>query len=289
MNYLFHILTMISIYAVLGLSLNLVLGFGGMLSLCHAAFYGIGAYTFSLLMMDAGFSFLAALPIAVLASGLAALLIGAVTLRLRGDFFVLSTLGFQTIIFVVLYNWVDFTRGPYGIPGIPRPEILGFSFNAPWAMFLLAAAVALLAWWICLRLSQWPFGRTLQAVRDDALAAQSLGKNPLAFTLTAFALGGALAALAGGLFAAYASYIDPTSFMLEESVFILCVVVIGGAGNLQGPVIGAIILVLLPELLRFVGLPDSIAANLRQIIYGLLLVLMMRFRPQGIAGRYAFD
>jgi branched-chain amino acid transport system permease protein len=289
MNYLFHILTMISIYAVLGLSLNLVLGFGGMLSLCHAAFYGIGAYTFSLLMMDAGFPFLAALPLAVLASGVAALLIGAVTLRLRGDFFVLSTLGFQTIIFVVLYNWVDFTRGPYGIPGIPRPEIFGFSFNAPWAMFLLAAAVALLAWWICLRLSQWPFGRTLQAVRDDALAAQSLGKNPLAFTLTAFALGGALAALAGGLFAVYASYIDPTSFMLEESVFILCVVVIGGAGNLQGPVIGAIILVLLPELLRFVGLPDSIAANLRQIIYGLLLVLMMRFRPQGIAGKYAFD
>lgn len=289
MNYLFHILTMISIYAVLGLSLNLVLGFGGMLSLCHAAFYGIGAYTFALLMMDAGFPFLAALPLAVLASGVAALLIGAVTLRLRGDFFVLSTLGFQTIIFVVLYNWVDFTRGPYGIPGIPRPEIFGFSFNAPWAMFLLAAAVALLAWWICLRLSQWPFGRTLQAVRDDALAAQSLGKNPLAFTLTAFALGGALAALAGGLFAAYASYIDPTSFMLEESVFILCVVVIGGAGNLQGPVIGAIILVLLPELLRFVGLPDSIAANLRQIIYGLLLVLMMRFRPQGIAGKYAFD
>jgi branched-chain amino acid transport system permease protein len=289
MNYLFHILTMISIYAVLGLSLNLVLGFGGMLSLCHAAFYGIGAYTFSLLMMDAGFPFLAALPLAVLASGVAALLIGAVTLRLRGDFFVLSTLGFQTIIFVVLYNWVDFTRGPYGIPGIPRPEIFGFSFNAPWAMFLLAAAVALLAWWICLRLSQWPFGRTLQAVRDDALAAQSLGKNPLAFTLTAFALGGALAALAGGLFAVYASYIDPTSFMLEESVFILCVVVIGGAGNLQGPVIGAIILVLLPELLRFVELPDSIAANLRQIIYGLLLVLMMRFRPQGIAGRYAFD
>lgn len=289
MNYLFHILTMISIYAVLGLSLNLVLGFGGMLSLCHAAFYGIGAYAFALLMMDAGFPFLAALPVAVLASGLAALLIGAVALRMRGDFFVLATLGFQTIIFVVLYNWVEFTRGPYGIPGIPRPEILGFSFNAPWAMFLLAASVALLVWWICLGLAQWPFGRTLQAVRDDALAAQSLGKNPLSFTLTAFALGGALAALAGGLFAAYASYIDPTSFMLEESVFILCVVVIGGAGNLRGPVVGAVVLVLLPELLRFVGLPEALAANLRQIIYGLLLVLMMRFRPQGIAGKYAFD
>ena len=289
MNYLLHILTMISIYTVLGLSLNLVLGFGGLLSLCHAAFYGIGAYAFSLLIMDAGFPFLAAMPVAVLASGLAALLIGAVTLRLRGDFFVLSTLGFQTIIFVVLYNWVDFTRGPYGIPGIPRPEIFGFTFIAPWAMFLLAAAVALLVWWVCLNLARWPFGRTLQAVRDDALAAQSLGKNPLFFTLTAFALGGALAALAGGLFAAYASYIDPTSFTLEESVFILCVVIIGGAGNLRGPMVGAVVLVLLPEILRFVGLPDAIAANLRQIIYGLLLVLMMRFRPQGIAGKYAFD
>lgn len=289
MNYLFHILTMISIYAVLGLSLNLVLGFGGMLSLCHAAFYGIGAYAFALLMMHAGFPFLVAMPVAVVAAGIAALLIGAVALRLRGDFFVLATLGFQTIIFVVLYNWVDFTRGPYGIPGIPRPEMLNFSFDAPWAMFLLAASVALLVWWICLNLARWPFGRSLQAVRDDALAAQSLGKNPLFFTLTAFSFGGGLAALAGGLFAAYASYIDPTSFMLEESVFILCVVVIGGAGNLQGPLVGAVVLVLLPEILRFVGLPDAIAANLRQIIYGLLLVLVMRFRPQGIAGKYAFD
>lgn len=289
MNYLFHILTMMSIYVVLGLSLNLILGFGGMLSLCHAAFYGIGAYAFALLVTEAEFTFVTALPVAVLVSGLAALLVGAISLRLRGDFFVLATLGFQTIIFVVLYNWVDLTHGPYGISGIPRPDVFGITFNDPWAMFLFAAAAALLVWWICLNLARWPYGRTLQAVRDDALAAESLGKSPLYFTLTAFALGGALAALAGVLFAAYASYIDPTSFMLEESVFILCVVVIGGAGNLRGPLLGAVVLVSLPELLRFVGMPDAVAANLRQIIYGLLLVLMMRFRPQGIAGKYAFD
>lgn len=289
MNYAFHILTMIAIYVTLGLSMNLIVGFGGKLSLCHAAFYGIGAYVYALLVIDAGFPFWVALPSAILASGVSALVIGAVALRMQGDFFVLATLGFQTMVFVVLYNWVGLTKGPYGIAGIPRPELFGFSFNAPWAMFLLAAILAAIVWWLCLRLAQSPFGRTLKAVRDDAIAAQSLGKSPFRFTLAAFTFGGAFAALAGGLFAVYASYIDPTSFTLDESVFVLCVVIIGGAGTVRGPVVGAIVLVLLPELLRFVGLPDAIAANLRQIIYGLLLVLMMRFRPQGVAGRYAFD
>lgn len=289
MNYAFHILTMIAIYVTLGLSMNLIVGFGGRLSLCHAAFYGIGAYAYALLVVNVGLPFWVAFPAAALTSGLSAFIIGAVALRMKGDFFTLATLGFQTIVFVVLYNWVGLTKGPYGIAGIPRPNLFGFSFNAPWAMLLFAASLATLVWWLCLQLARSPFGRTLQAVRDDTLAAQSLGKSPLQFTLAAFTFGGAFAALAGGLFAVYASYIDPTSYTLDESVFILCVVVIGGAGTMRGPIVGAIVLVLIPELLRFVGLPDAIAANLRQIIYGLLLVLIMRFRPQGIAGRYAFD
>lgn len=289
MNYAFHILTMIAIYVILGSSMNLIVGFGGRISLCHAAFYGIGAYAYSLLVMNLEFSVFIALPAAVLASGLSALIIGAVALRLHGDFFALATLGFQTIIFVVLYNWVVLTKGPYGITGIPRPDFMGLSGNSPWLMFVLASICATIVLWLCMQLTRSPFGRTLQAVRDDSIAAQSLGKAPLRFNLTAFTIGGALAALAGAIYAVYASYIDPTSFTLDESVFILCVVVIGGAGTVRGPVVGSIILVMLPELLRFVGLPDAIAANLRQVIYGLLLVLMMRFRPQGIAGRYAFD
>jgi branched-chain amino acid transport system permease protein len=280
---------MISLYVVLGLSLNFVVGYGGMLSLCHAAFYGIGAYAFAMQATNASTPFLVAFPVAVLIGGIAALLVGMVALKLEGDFFVLATLAFQTIVFSVLYNWVDFTRGPYGISGIPRPSFFGFSLDAPWAIFLLVASHATLVCWISLYIARLPFGRTLQAVRDDALAAQSLGKNPTRFRLTAFALGGGLAASAGAMFACFASYIDPTSFTVDESVFILCVVIIGGAGNIRGPIVGAIVLVLLPEILRFLGLPDTVAASLRQIIYGLLLIVMMRLRPQGIAGRYAFD
>jgi branched-chain amino acid transport system permease protein len=289
MNYILHILTMIAVYVILGLSANLIVGYGGRLSLCNAAFYGIGAYAYALPVVNLGLPSWVALPAAIFAGGISALVIGTIALRLHGDFFVLATLGFQTIVFACLYNLTEITKGPYGIAGIPRPRILGLSFNAPLAMFLFAATVAAIVWWICLQLAQSPFGRTLQAVRDDALAAQSLGKDPLRFTLTAFVFVGSLAALGGALFAAYASYIDPTSFTLDESVSILCIVIVGGAGTIRGPIIGAIILVLLPELLRFIGLPDVVAANLRQIIYGLLLIVMMRFRPQGIAGRYAFD
>ncbi len=289
MNYAFHILTMISLYVILGLSLNLVVGYGGMLSLCHAAFYGIGAYASTLLMVKAGWSFLPSLAVAVTVVGVIAYLISIPSIRFHGDFFVLATLGFQIIIFSILYNWVGFTKGPYGISGIPRPTLLGLKVVSPPGFFAFSLVLTLVVWFITRRLAKTPYGRTLEAVRDDEMAALALGKNVTRFKRSVFCIAGGLAAVAGVLFASYASYIDPTSFTLDESVFILCVVIIGGAGNMRGPIIGAMILVLLPELLRFVRMPDAIAANMRQVIYGLLLVMMMRFRPQGIAGKYAFD
>lgn len=289
MSYLLHILTMIGIYTILGLSLNLALGYGGILTLCHAAFYGIGAYAFTLLVVSAEVPFLAALPAAVLITSLIAYLVSLAALRLKGDFFVLATLGFQVITFAVLINWVDLTRGPYGIEGIPSPVVAGLRFQGPGANLLLVLLFAFAVWFVLSRILRHPFGRTLKAIRDDEIAAQSLGKNTVKFKRIAVAAAGGFAAIAGALFAGYASFIDPTSFTLDESVFILCVVIIGGAGNLKGPLIGAVVLVVIPEMLRFVGMPDAVAATLRQIIYGLLIILMMRFRPQGIAGEYAFD
>lgn len=289
MNYVFHILIMVSLYVILGLSLNLAVGYGGMLSLCQAAFYGIGAYASALLMMNAGWSFLPSFAIAVIAGGVIAYLISIPSTRFHGDFFVLATLGFQIIIFSILYNWIGFTKGPYGISGIPRPTLWGLKIVSTPGFFFFSLVLAVVVWFITRRLAKSPYGRTLEAVRDDELAALALGKNATRFKRSAFCIAGGLAAVAGVLFAGYASYIDPTSFTLDESVFILCVVIIGGAGNMRGPIIGAVILVVLPELLRFVRMPEAIAANMRQVIYGLLLVLMMRFRPQGIAGKYAFD
>lgn len=289
MNYIFHILVMVCLYGLLGLTLNLVVGYSGMLSLCHGAFYGIGAYASTLLMTKLGWPYVPSFLASVLICGAIAYLISIPSIRFHGDFFVLATLAFQFITFSIFYNWTSLTRGPYGISGIPRPSVGEWTVKSPWMFFVLALFVAVSVGLVIWRLSHSPYGRALQAIRDNELAAQALGKNVNRFKRSAFALAGMLAAAAGVLFAGYTSYIDPTSFTLDESVFILCVVIIGGAGNLRGPIVGAVILVLLPELLRFLQIPDAVAANARQIIYGLLLVLMMRFRPQGIAGKYAFD
>jgi len=289
MNYLWHILVMINIYSILALSLNLVAGYGGLLSLCHAAFYGVGAYATTLLMMKAGWGFFPALFAAVLLTTLLSLIVAVPSLRLKGDYFVLATLGFQIIIFVILYNWVSLTRGPYGIPGIPIPQLAGITVNSVFRYFLFSGVLAGLCGWLLWMLKASPFGRVLKAVREDEIAAAALGKNVPLLKVTAFALAAAFAAVPGALFAGYMRYIDTTSFTLMESVFILSVIIIGGAGNFIGPVVGAVFMVLLPEALRFLHIPDAVAANMRQIIYGLLLIVLMRYRPQGLLGEYRFD
>ncbi len=282
MNYIIHLLVMVCLYAMLVQSLNLVVGYGGLLSLCHAAFYGLGAYICTLLMMNVGWSFTVSLAAAVICTGLLAWLVSFPATRLHGDFFVLATLGFQMITFAILYNWVEVTKGYYGIPGIPRPSFFGFSISSPSAFLFLALVATILCFGLFWWLGASPYGRTLQAIREDEVAAASLGKDVNAFKRSAFTWAGAIAAVPGALYATYTSYIDPTGFGLSESIFILCLLVIGGAGNLRGPLIGATVLVLLPELLRFLSVPDSIAANLRQILYGLAIIAMMRLRPQGM-------
>ena len=289
MNYLWHILTLITIYVILGMSLNLAVGYTGLLSMCHAAFYGIGAYATTLLMMNAGWAFFPALLGAVLVTTACSLVIAIPSLRLRGDYFVLATLGFQIIVFSILYNWVDFTRGPYGIPGIPVPTVLGRPLESISSYFLFSLLFASICGLLLWAIKVSPFGRTLRAIREDEMAAASLGKNVPRFKTRAFVISAAFAAVPGALFACYMRYIDPTSFTLSESVFILSIVIIGGAGSLAGPVVGAALMVILPEVLRFLQIPDSIAANMRQIIYGLSLILLMRYRPQGIAGEHTFD
>jgi branched-chain amino acid transport system permease protein len=288
-NYLLHLAIVIAIYTILAESLNLAAGYGGMLSLAHAAFFATGAYSVAILMTRLQMQFFTSVLIGMCVAGGLALFVGWVALRFRGDFFILVTLGFQAIIYTLLHNWLTLTGGPYGISGIPRPNVLGVSMVNLWAFAGLAAIVAAGIAAIHGRLVHCPFGRTLQAVRDDELAATSVGKNALLVKASAFIVSGALASVAGALFASYYGYVDPTTFTLEESVFIFAVVVVGGIGNLKGPVIGAMIMVLLPEILRFLQIPDTVAASIRQVLYGALLVLMMFFRPQGVAGRYSFE
>ena len=289
MNYLLHLFIMISIYSVLAMSINIITGYAGLLSLAHAAFYGIGAYTTTLMMIKLGINFFPALICGIIVTGLLSLAIGYPSLKLKGDYFVLTTIGFQIIVFSILYNWISLTRGPYGIPGIPRPSLLGHEVSSLPEYFVFSLIIALVVFIFVRLLANSPFSRALRAMRDVELAASAMGKDVFRLKFCSIMVGSSLAAIAGALYATYVTYIDPTSFTLDESIFILTLLLVGGSGNLRGPIVGAIFMVLLPEALRFIGLPDTIAPNVRQIIYGLLLIILMRYRPQGLAGEYRFE
>jgi branched-chain amino acid transport system permease protein len=289
MDYLLHVLILIGIYVILSVSLNLIAGYTGLLSIAQAAFYGVGAYIAALMALNLQSSFLVNMVCAVILSGLVGALVGIPSLRIHDDYFVIASFAFQIITFSVLNNWVSFTGGPMGLPGIPHPVIFGWRVSSHLGFLLLVGCCCALTMWVSQRLVYSPFGRVLQAIREDEVLAQAAGKNVPAYKVTVFVIGAGMAAVAGVMYAYYFSFIDPSSFTVGESIFIISIVIIGGAGSLWGPVIGAVVLVTLPELLRFLGLPASVAANLRQIIYGSLLVVFMLWRPQGLVGKFSFQ
>lgn len=289
MEYFLHILVLIGIYTVLAVSLDLLAGHTGLLSVAHAAFYGLGAYTSALLAVRLGAPFLVGLLVGMVVAVLVSLIVSLPSLRLHDDYFVIATFGFQMILFSIFNNWMDVTRGPLGIPGIPQPSILGWAIQSHVGFVGLAVALAAFAYVVVSRISTSPFGRVLRAIREDEVFVTALGKNTLRCKVTAFAVSAALAASAGSLYAHYITYIDPTSFTVTESILVISMVIIGGAGSPWGPLIGAVALVTLPEALRFVGFPSAVAANLRQIFYGTLLVVMMMVRPRGLVGHYGFE
>ncbi len=286
MEYLIHLAIFSSIFAILAISLDLVLGYTGLLSVTHAAFYGIGAYATALMLKAWGISFFIALPLAVVITMFVALAIGLVLSKFKTDYYALANLGFNVILFAVLLNWHDLTRGPLGIPGIARPELFGFRFSES-ITFLILALVLLIATYALARfIVKSSFGRVLTAIREDEKAVSVFGYHTPSYKLIIFIIAAGMAAVAGALLATYITFIDPTSFTIVESIFVLAIVILGGAGSLRGPLLGAVILILLPELLRFVGFPSDIAAQMRQVMYGLILVGLMLYRPQGIWGKY---
>ena len=286
MEYLLHIGIMLCIYIILVLSTNLTVGMANLLTMCQAAFYGIGAYIGTYFLMQFNMPFLLIALLVMLATGLTSLLVSYASVKLKGDYFILGTLGFQMIVYTILYNWTSVTRGPYGIPGIPSIKLFGvWSLNGIYAYFFLALVLAIGVALVFNRLQHSPYGRMLKAIRTDELSAKALGRNTVRLKAWAFFISAAFAGVAGLVYASYVSYIDPTSFTLDESIFIITALIIGGIGSrVWGPVVGAAVVVILPELLRFVGLPDAVAANLRQVIYGLVLIVLMFVRPQGLLG-----
>jgi branched-chain amino acid transport system permease protein len=286
MEYFIHIGIIFSIYGILALSLNLVVGYTGLLSLAHAALYGIGAYTVALFSTKLGIGFFPSVLIGMALSAVVALVIGIAVSRFRDDFYVLATLGMTVIVGNLFLNLQSVTRGPLGIPGIARPSIGSFVFSENIYFFILALVILGLVYLIAQYITKSSFGRVLKSIREDENALQVFGYKTHYFKLLIFMIAGALAALAGGLYASYITFIDPYTFSIAESILMVSIIILGGLANNRGAILGALILVILPEALRFVGFPSDIAAQMRQVIYGLLLVLLMIYRPQGMIGEY---
>lgn len=268
MDYIYHLITFITFYTILASSLNLFSGYTGLLSLAHAGFYGIGAYTSALLSTHYGLSPFINIFIAMLFSGLIAFAISFIALRTYEDYFVVVTLGIQIIIFSLMNNLTDLTNGPLGIVGIDSFPFLDNSLG----FMIFSIIIALVIYGLLYNFSKSHYALNLKGIKEDEIYMQSLGRDVKRLKIEVFVISASLASVAGVLYAHYISYIDPTSFTVDESIFILSIVIIGGVGNLKGAFLASSFMVLLPELLRFVGLPDSIGANIRQIIYGLILI-----------------
>lgn len=299
MNYLLHLIIYLDIYIIVAMSLNLVVGYCGLMTLAHAGYFAIGSYTYAIITLKFGLGFL---PAAIIGFGIAALLSLATSLpawRFKGDFFVLISLAVQALFFSVFHNWsspgtgsitwANLTNGPLGLSGIPKPAIFGIRFDTIGYITVLSLVVTGFCIFISWRLISSPWCRLLKAMRDDELAARGIGKDVRIAKLQAFAIACGMVSLAGVIYASYIRYIDPSIASLDESILMLCMVIVGGVGNFCGPIVGAFILLAIPEVLRFAHIPDGVAANIRLLAYGLLLVIMMHFRPQGIAGEYRME
>jgi branched-chain amino acid transport system permease protein len=273
-----NILITALIYVVVGLGLNIVVGLAGLLDLGYVAFYAVGAYSYALLNYHFGVTFWMALPVGALLGMIFGILLGFPVLRLRGDYLAIVTLGFGEIIRLVLENWNEFSFGPSGIANIPKPGLFGLNLSLHEStiyIYFLMVGLALMTIFVVRRLQDSRIGRAWIALREDEVACQAMGIDKTRTKLSAFALGATWAGMGGVVFAAKTTFINPASFTIWESVIILCVVVLGGMGSILGVILGALILILLPEYLRAFS-------EYRMLVFGALLVLMMVFRPGGV-------
>ena len=275
-RYWVDVLNSIGLYAILGLSLNIILGYAGMFHMGHAAFYAIGAYTTAILNTSYGVPVLWTLPLSGLAAALFALAVARPIIHLRGDYLLIVTIGMVEIVRIALINDVfGITGGANGIFGIDRPQLFGFKIRQPQHFFYLIWLFVGLTILLFSLLENSRFGRALNYLREDEVAAEGSGINTAAYKLAAFVLGAGWAGMAGTVFAAKMTIISPESFSFWESVVLFMIVILGGAGNIAGVILGAFLVVGLPEVFR-----DF--ASARMLFYGLAMMFMMIYRTQGI-------
>jgi branched-chain amino acid transport system permease protein len=285
-NYAMRVIIYIGLYIVLALGLNVVMGFTGLLNIGHAAFYAVGAYTTAILMVKYGMSFWLTIPLGMFFGVLLGIILGFPTLRVRDDYLAIVTLGFGQIVYIVANNWMGLTRGPRGIPGIPAPRI-GFSdwqiviesYSAYYYLILLFVFITIYA---CVRIRDSRVGLAWMAIREDEDVAAVMGINLVFYKTLAFGFSAALGALAGSFFAVFQSFVSPNSFTILESVIIITIPILGGLGSIHGTIIGAIIMIGVPEIFRA-------ASEYRMVMMGAFMVVMMVVKPQGLFGKKLYQ
>lgn len=273
------------IFAIAALSTNLLVGIIGIFSVSQAAIFGTGAYVVALLTLGGVTTFPLALISAIVVCALLNVMLALPSLRLGGDYFVVTSFGCQFVATAVFINWAEVTGGASGLPGIPTAELFGVAAEGRAAFLVVSTAALLVAcvgFWLLMRS---PFGRIIHAIREDEQAVVAAGKDVFRAKVSVSALSGAFAGIGGGVYAAFLSYIDPSQFDIHVSVLFLTMLVVGGARTLAGSIIGPFLILALPQALALIDIPSTVLGPLRQLGYGLLLVGFMLFRPQGIAGR----
>ena len=285
--FLIHLLILFLIFLIFVLSLNLSMGYTGLFNLGHIAFFGLGAYASTMLVLN-GFPYLGALLLCGILASLFSLLLSLTSIRLRGDYLAIATLSFIFISESIALNLKE-TNGPLGIRSIPRPEIFGIDFVSNDSFFVLAFSLALITFLFLKVLIRSKFGLILQSVRDDELASRALGYNVEKIKIISFAISAFFAGIAGSLYASYISFIDPSIFSLQLLLETLCMLIVGGMASLEGSIIGVLLLTFLPEPLRFIGFPPTIVGLAREVVFSLLLILILLIKPKGILGKVGFE
>ncbi|MFB6246500.1 MAG: branched-chain amino acid ABC transporter permease [Candidatus Pacearchaeota archaeon] len=283
-SYLVHLLILVGIYIILGLSLQLTIGYTGLLNLGHVAFYSIGAYTSALLVVN-GMPFF----VGILAAGIIAMasgfLLSIPIKKIKAEYLALATLGFAFVVHSIAVNWNKLTNGPLGISGIPSPTIFGLSLSNNTYFLVFVIIIAFATYLIINKLVDSPFGKVLESIRDNETASKSLGKNTAKVKAISLGASAFFAGIAGSLYAHYISYIDPSSFTIMQLIPIISIVIIGGLASIRGTILASFLIVLLPEPLRFIGFPSSIVGPARQIMYALILLVILIFKPKGFYGK----